>query len=100
MRGWAFERWSGTDPVLLENVRFLAGYRRPNVIDHRLGEVVVGLVGDQATLGGIERAAEPAEVSGRVRPLLLHLLWTGALTTDLAVPLGAGSPIWRTETRG
>jgi hypothetical protein len=27
-RGWEFEAWSGSDRVLLDNVRFLAGYRR------------------------------------------------------------------------
>ncbi|HUY48709.1 MAG TPA: TnsA-like heteromeric transposase endonuclease subunit [Streptosporangiaceae bacterium] len=32
-RGWAFEAWSGADSRLLANVRFLAGYRRPAVID-------------------------------------------------------------------
>jgi hypothetical protein len=32
-RGWAFETWSGADPVVLDNVRFLAGYRRRVVVD-------------------------------------------------------------------
>ena len=27
-RGWGHEVWTGADPVLLANVRFLAGYRR------------------------------------------------------------------------
>lgn len=27
--GWEYEIWSGADRVLLENVRFLAAYRRP-----------------------------------------------------------------------
>lgn len=30
-RGWGHEIWTGTDPVLLSNVRFLAGYRRPGM---------------------------------------------------------------------
>ena len=34
-RGWGFEAWSGADPRLLANVRFLAGYRRKDV--HRRG---------------------------------------------------------------
>lgn len=97
VRGWAFETWSGTDPVLLENIRFLAGYRRRSVIDHRLSDAVVGLVGEQSTLGGVERAVEPAGPPQRVRPLLLHLLWAGVLATDLSLPLGAGSPVWRAQ---
>ncbi|WP_053803639.1 hypothetical protein [Streptomyces rimosus] len=30
--GWEYEIWSGADRVLLENVRFLAGYRRHGVV--------------------------------------------------------------------
>src|SRR4051794_9358379 len=30
--GWEYEVWTGGDPVLLENVRFLAGYRHPGVV--------------------------------------------------------------------
>ncbi|MFF3286926.1 hypothetical protein [Streptomyces sp. NPDC003023] len=30
--GWEYEVWSGADRVLLENVRFLAAYRRPCVV--------------------------------------------------------------------
>jgi hypothetical protein len=33
VRGWDFEVWSGAKAVLLENVRFLAGYRRPYTVD-------------------------------------------------------------------
>lgn len=32
-RGWKFEIWSGADPVLLRNVRFLAAGRRAGLID-------------------------------------------------------------------
>ena len=30
--GWEYEVWSGADVTVLENVRFLAGYRRPGVV--------------------------------------------------------------------
>ncbi|WP_395577408.1 hypothetical protein [Streptomyces sp. BK79] len=29
--GWELQIWSGADRVLLENVRYLAGYRRPGM---------------------------------------------------------------------
>lgn len=96
-RGWAFEIWSGVDPVILENVRFLAGYRRPGVIDLGFRDAVLGLVEEQATLGGIERAATALGPRDLVRPVLLHLLWTGALTTDLSASLGADSPVRQTR---
>lgn len=35
-RGWRYEVWSEPSPVGLENVRFLAGYRRDWLFDHEL----------------------------------------------------------------
>jgi len=93
-QGWAFEVWSGADAVVLENVRFLAGYRRPAVIASELIEPVLRAAAGQASLAEIELAL--AEVTGRgqgaaggglVRPVVLHLLWTGRLVTDLRVLL-------------
>ena len=99
LRGWRFETWSGADPVKLANVRFLAGYRRPLVIDTGLQDPILDLVDGQASIGGVERAASSIAAPERVRPVLLHLLWSGLLTTDMSVPLTAGSPVWRTEKR-
>lgn len=92
-RGWAFEVWSGADPVVLENVRFLAGYRRASVVDLRFRDALLELVGGQSTLRGIEHAAESIGPRDLVRPVLLHLLWTGALATDLSRALGPESPV-------
>ncbi|OMI33038.1 hypothetical protein SPAR_43491 [Streptomyces sparsogenes DSM 40356] len=30
--GWEYEIWSGAEPILLENIRFLAAYRHPGVV--------------------------------------------------------------------
>jgi hypothetical protein len=95
LRGWRFETWSGADPVVLANVRFLAGYRRPWVLDIGLRAAVLGVVDGQADIGGVERAVSSVAAPERVRPVLLHLLWSGLLATDLSRPLGAGSPVWR-----
>jgi hypothetical protein len=39
--GWQCETWSGADPVLLANLRFLAGYRRPGLPpDELLDEIL------------------------------------------------------------
>lgn len=40
-RGWRHEVWSGADPVLLANVRFLAGYRYPGRVDADLVAAIV-----------------------------------------------------------
>lgn len=47
MRGWRFEVWSGAEPTLVENVRFLAGFRRASVIDTSLLEPLAELAGTQ-----------------------------------------------------
>ena len=55
-RGWGFEVWSGADRRLLDNVRFLAGYRRRLVIDAGLLPVVLDAAREQATIGSVEQA--------------------------------------------
>jgi hypothetical protein len=41
-RGWDHEIWTGVDPVLLENVRFLAGYRRPGIPPDDVASAILG----------------------------------------------------------
>jgi predicted RNA binding protein YcfA (HicA-like mRNA interferase family) len=95
MRGWRFEEWSGADPIELANVRFLAGYRRPFTVAGDLCTPVLDLVDGQLSIGGVEHAAASIAAPELVRPVLLHLLWSGRLATDLSSPVGAASPIWR-----
>jgi hypothetical protein len=92
-RGWAFEEWSGADPRLLANVRFLAGYRRAALIDAALIPVVLGAVAARRSVGAIERALSGRHPLVLVRPVVLHLLWTGRLEADLTCPLSADTPV-------
>lgn len=93
-RGWAFEAWSGADPRLLANVRFLAGYRRRVLIDGNLIPAVLdAAAAGQVTAGTIERALSPRHPPVLVRPVVLHLLWTGRLQADLRCPLSADTPL-------
>ncbi len=87
LRGWGFEEWYGADPVLLANVSFLAGYRRSSVIDGRLVPAVLAAAGGGRPVAEIERRVGAPAVL--VRPVVLHLLWSGALVTDLEQPLGS-----------
>ena len=96
-RGWAFEAWSEADPRLLANVRFLAGYRRPAVIDTGLTAVVLGAAAGQSSAGAIERALSARHPPVLVRLVVLHLLWTGRLRADLTRPLSAETPVWPRE---
>lgn len=91
--GFGFEAWSGCDPVLLENVRFLAGYRRPELIDVDVARLVLAGACRARTLREIEYGLAVPEYRGLVRPAALHLLWTGALSADLSRVLDAGTVV-------
>ena len=87
-RGWGTEVWSGTDPVFLANLRFLAGFRRPALFDPHLLSAARGAAVDHSV------AETEAALSRRwprvlVRPAILHLLWQGRLRTDLSRLLDA-----------
>jgi hypothetical protein len=87
-RGWAYEVWTGAYPMELENIRFLAGYRRAWLFDQRLMSELCDADLDGATLGqACQRISGWPKQS--VRAALLHLLWTQHFTTDLSRPLGA-----------
>ncbi|MFF3154144.1 TnsA-like heteromeric transposase endonuclease subunit [Streptomyces sp. NPDC057910] len=100
LRGWAFEVWSGADPVVVENVRFLAGYRRPQVVATELFDEVLASAPTQRTIGGIEKSLSGRQSVARIRPALLHLVWSGALTADLSRPLSTRTPVRLTEGAG
>ncbi len=93
--GWDYEIWSGADRALLENVRFLAGYRRPGLVP----EADVEQAWQQAVDGEELALAERRLAGGRrpeeVRPALMALLWSGRLTTDLSRPLSGASVLRR-----
>jgi hypothetical protein len=92
-RGWRHEVWSGADPVLLANVRFLAGYRYPGRVDAGLVAAVVDR-GDAAVGIGDLEGAWPGR-AGEVRAAVLHLVWRGMFRADLSVPLSAGTMLER-----
>lgn len=93
-RGWRYEVWS--DPLLaeLENVRFLAGYRRDWLFDHELLADLGVADLDGTTLGGAcrPRLGRPAAL---VRSAVLHLLWQQHLVVDLTRPLNGAHVLRR-----
>ena len=85
-RGWRYEVWSGAPSAELENLRFLAGYRRPWLFDAALLDEIRSTDVEGRTLGEVLRGLgghDPA----LVRAAVLHLLWQGKLKTDLSTPL-------------
>jgi hypothetical protein len=92
-RGFGFEVWSGADSVLVENVRFLAGYRRAELIETELVPLVMDAALAPVSVAELERALASADRRGLIRPVILHLLWTSRLRTDLSVPLDGGTVV-------
>ncbi|PJN35806.1 hypothetical protein CG747_36335 [Streptomyces sp. CB02959] len=90
-RGWAYETWSGGDPVVVENVRFLAGFRRPELLETDRMPAVIAAAREQSTIGGIEAALADEMPREAVRPLVLHLIWSGSLLADLRRPMGSAT---------
>ena len=86
-RGWRCETWSGTDETTMCNVRFLAGYRRPAVVDHEVIELVRQEARAGESVDELERRLGAAGPRAQIRPAILHLLWLGWLRTDLTLPL-------------
>jgi hypothetical protein len=94
-RGWEYEVWSGADAVVLENVRFLAGYRRPGLVPAVEVERAWGLVRDGEQVADAELRLAGGRPRHEARPAVMALLWSGRLTTDLTRPLSGESVLRR-----
>ena len=94
-RGWEYEVWSGADVMLLENVRFLAGYRRPGVVPAVEIERALECVRDGEQFADAELRLAGDRPRHEARPALLALLCAGRLVTDLTLPLSGQSVLRR-----
>jgi hypothetical protein len=81
--GWQYEIWSGADPVLLANLRFLAGYRRPGLLPGQLPDDILAAVRPGDTIGGVISRMSGTRRPGEVKAAVLGLLWQQRLATDL-----------------
>ena len=96
-KGWLYEVWSGADPILLRNIRFLGAGRRPGLVPEQALVKVDEAAQSTMTIDEVEKAAG---VDRRdARPAVLRLLWTGVWTTDLLQPLSGRSVISRRSER-
>jgi hypothetical protein len=95
--GWGYEIWFGAPRAVVENVRFLAGYRRPGLVDQAVLDRVSSQVTHAEPLGDLERRLATGSPGWTVRPVVLALLWSRRLETDLRLPLSAASIVWRSR---
>ena len=75
-RGWQYEVWSGAPSPELENLRFLAGYRRPWLFDAALLDQVLGTDLEGRTFGEVVHGLTDSDPAA-ARAAVLHLLWRG-----------------------
>jgi hypothetical protein len=87
-RGWRYEVWSEPPRIELENVRFLAGYRREWLFDPKLLAELRAVDLDGVTLA-VACRSRPGRPAALVRSAVLHLLWHQHFTVDLTQPLSA-----------
>ena len=93
-RGWRYEVATEPPVVELENVRFLAGYRRGWLFPlHLLAQLRACHLGG-STLGEAFNCL-PAEPSRSVRSAVLHLLWRHELMVDVSKPLSGQTQLRR-----
>jgi len=85
--GWDYVVLSEPDPVRLANIRFLAGYRRALQFPPAEVEAACAVIDEPMTIAGAVRAASRIASPEFARAVVLHLMWTGWLVTDLSEPL-------------
>ena len=84
--GWAFEVYSALPRPFFDNVRFLAGYRRPQSISREALDEIRALRLNGKAFGDVVRRAAACEPV--IRAALLHMLWTHEAEADLSQVLG------------
>jgi hypothetical protein len=88
--GWEYRLVGEPDPVLVANVRWLAGYRHPR---HKVPDTAKAL--REAFASGCPLMQGAAAVGDpiAVLPVLFHLLWNGSLRADLTCVLHEGTAV-------
>lgn len=79
--GWEYRRVGSVDPILLANMRWLAGYRHTRVLRAGVATELISVFSvARPLLRGVRQVGDPIHVL----PVLYHLLWHGRLIADLA----------------
>lgn len=87
--GWRFEVATEQPAIELQNVRFLAGFRRTAGISQEcLDDLRNGDLGGLSFGEALRKTSAPEPIA---RAALLHLLWAHELTTDLSQVLSSTS---------
>lgn len=90
--GWTYRVVHEPDPILLANVRFLAGYRRSWLMNQ---DILTALRAQPEAFAGRSIAEVESGLAGfpklLVRPALLNLLWCHEYEVDMSGPMRPSS---------
>lgn len=86
-RGWSYEVWTGSDPVILSNIRTIGAARRTGSIDAETAANLEAVAATGMTIDEVVTAVN----SPRARIAVLAKLWSGMWTVDLSIPLSGKS---------
>lgn len=91
LAGWDYQRVGAPEPALVENVRWMAGYRQPRFMQATIAIELLTVFADRVRLlEGVEAVGQPLVVL----PVLFHLLWLGQLRMGLSRPVSDESMVW------
>lgn len=81
----------------MANMRWLSRYRRRRCLRPDIAAVLIDVFGEPGPLrAGARRVGDPLVVL----PVLFHLLWSGALATDVSARLLGADSVLHATTRG
>lgn len=98
-RGWRYEVWTGLDPVMRDNLRFLAAGRRPDLADPEALAVLRGTDVRGRLIGhAVQEIARSGALDARlVRGAATTALWSQEWVVELREPVSDSTVIQRTR---
>ncbi|MEB3033359.1 TnsA-like heteromeric transposase endonuclease subunit [[Mycobacterium] nativiensis] len=96
-RGWLYEVWSEPDQIQLQNLRFLAGFRRQTLFDTTLLAALRRINPNGASIAEVIASLSDWPVA-LIRSALFHLLWSQEFTVDITRQLSSSSALTRRLT--
>lgn len=93
-RAWLYEVWSEPDEVELQNVRFLASFRRRCLFDQSLLEALRTVIHDGDSISKVVGVLSDWP-SPLTRAALFNLMWSQEFTTDMRHPLSPNATLTR-----
>lgn len=86
-KGWDYEVWSGADPVLMRNLRFIAVGRRAQFLHPKLLDELEPIGRPEMTLAQAEQASAGLADAYTLRMAVLALLWANRWHVNLTQPI-------------